>query len=68
MEGERHYRRSKPTDVIKDAAISMRGLTKEFGEMIAVNQIDLDIKKGELLVFSEPMELARAQYQRCLPP
>ena len=38
----------KPTDVIKDAAISMRGLTKNFGEMIAVNQIDLDIKKGEL--------------------
>ena len=38
----------KPTEVIKDAAISMRGLTKEFGKIVAVNQIDLDIKKGEL--------------------
>jgi ABC-2 type transport system ATP-binding protein len=31
-----------------DAAISIRGLTKRFGNITAVNQISLDIKKGEL--------------------
>ena len=38
----------EPAKVIQDAAISMQGLTKKFGEMIAVDQIDLEIKKGEL--------------------
>lgn len=31
-----------------DAAISIHGLTKKFGNITAVNQISLDIKKGEL--------------------
>ncbi len=32
----------------EEAAISMHDLTKEFGSMVAVNHIDLEIKKGEL--------------------
>jgi ABC-2 type transport system ATP-binding protein len=32
----------------EEAAISIRGLTKRFGDTIAVNGINLDIKKGEL--------------------
>ena len=29
-------------------AISMQGLTKKFGDLLAVNRVDLNIKKGEL--------------------
>lgn len=32
----------------EEAAIFMHDLTKEFGSMVAVNHIDLEIKKGEL--------------------
>lgn len=32
----------------EEAAISMHDLTKEFGSMVAVNHVDLEIKKGEL--------------------
>jgi len=34
--------------VQEEAAISMHDMTKEFGSMVAVNHIDLEIKKGEL--------------------
>lgn len=37
-----------PTKAADDAAISVRGLTKRFGETIAVDNIDLQIRKGEL--------------------
>lgn len=39
---------AEPHEGIHDPAISMQGLTKKFGETIAVNQIDLEIEKGEL--------------------
>jgi ABC-2 type transport system ATP-binding protein len=39
---------SHPIAAREDAAISMQGLTKQFGELIAVNSIDLEIWKGEL--------------------
>ncbi len=38
----------EPARGIEDAAISIVGLTKRFGEMTAVDKIDLEIKKGEL--------------------
>jgi ABC-2 type transport system ATP-binding protein len=38
----------EPMKGIHDPAISMQGLTKKFGETIAVNQINLEIEKGEL--------------------
>lgn len=31
-----------------DAAISLRGLTKRFGDLTAVDNVDLDMAKGEL--------------------
>jgi ABC-2 type transport system ATP-binding protein len=37
-----------PAKAADDAAISVRGLTKRFGETIAVDNIDLQIRKGEL--------------------
>ena len=38
---------SQPTSA-KDAAILLRGLTKRFDSLTAVNSVDLEIKKGEL--------------------
>jgi len=38
----------EPMKGIHDPAISMQGLTKKFGETIAVDQINLEIEKGEL--------------------
>ena len=40
--------RAMPAIAADDAAISARGLTKRFGETIAVDNIDLQIRKGEL--------------------
>jgi ABC-2 type transport system ATP-binding protein len=39
---------ARPAVADEDAAISMRGLTKRFGEMTAVDSVDLEIGRGEL--------------------
>ncbi len=39
---------SRSDAVRNDAAISMHGLTKKFGDLTAVDRVDLDIEKGEL--------------------
>lgn len=37
-----------------DAAVSMRGLTKTFGEFVAVGGLDLDVARGEVFGFLGP--------------
>src|SRR5438874_12454480 len=32
-------------------AISIRGLTKRYGSLVALNQLDLDVRQGEVLGF-----------------
>ena len=39
---------------MSDAVINANGLTKQFGEVIAVNQLDLTINKGEVYGFLGP--------------
>lgn len=41
-------REAIPARAVDDAAISVNGLSKRFGDTIAVDNIDLEIKKGEL--------------------
>ena len=41
-------REAIPARAVDDAAISVKGLSKRFGDTIAVDNIDLEIKKGEL--------------------
>lgn len=36
----------------KEKSISVRGLTKKFGDFTAVDHISFDVAKGEILVFS----------------
>jgi putative spermidine/putrescine transport system ATP-binding protein len=42
------------SDPSKQAAVSLRGLTKRYGQVTAVDGIDLDIREGELLTLLGP--------------
>jgi len=41
-------------DTNKNAFLSLRGVTKRFGEITALNEVDLDLASGELLVVLGP--------------
>ena len=49
-------RESQPTGIPLDpaAAISVRGLTKTFGDFTAVDGIDLDVPRGQIFGFLGP--------------
>ena len=37
-----------------DVAVRMRGLTKRYGEKVAVDGVDLDVRRGEVLALLGP--------------
>jgi ABC-2 type transport system ATP-binding protein len=39
---------------VTDVAVRMRGLTKRYGELVAVDGIDLDVRRGEVLALLGP--------------
>jgi iron(III) transport system ATP-binding protein len=47
-------------------SISIRGLTKKFGETTAVNSLDLDIAEGEFLVLLGPSGCGKTTTMRCI--
>ena len=44
-----------------DAAISLRGLCKRFGDLIAVDSVDLEIAKGDLFGLLGPNGAGKTQ-------
>src|SRR3954454_22186519 len=46
--------RLSATPLDPDAAISIRGLTKRYGEFVAVDGLDLDIRRGEIFALLGP--------------
>ena len=41
-------------DIHKDLAIRCRGLTKDFGNVVAVNKLDLDVPRARIYGFLGP--------------
>jgi len=46
--------RSDPVELDPDAAISIRGLAKRYGDFVAVDGLDLDIRRGEIFALLGP--------------
>src|SRR3954454_20251949 len=46
--------RLSATPLDPDAAISIRGLVKRYGEFVAVDGLDLDIRRGEIFALLGP--------------
>ena len=51
---------------ISDAAVSIRGLTKRFGTRVAVDEVDLDIPRGQVLGFLGPNGAGKSTTLRIL--
>jgi ABC-2 type transport system ATP-binding protein len=45
---------AEPMEVDPDAAVSVRGLVKRYGDQVAVDRIDLDIRRGEIFALLGP--------------
>ncbi|WP_324274330.1 ATP-binding cassette domain-containing protein [Blastococcus brunescens] len=46
--------RDRPQPIDADAAISIRGLVKRYGDFVAVDGLDLDIRRGEIFALLGP--------------
>jgi putative spermidine/putrescine transport system ATP-binding protein len=45
-----------------DAFLSLRGLTKRYGDFLAVDHMNLEVPKGELVASSGPPAAARRHH------
>ena len=50
----------------EDLAIDVRGMTKRFGELTAVNQVDLQVRSGEICGFLGPNGSGKTTFIRML--
>ncbi len=52
--------------MINDLAIDVRGMTKRFGERVAVDHIDLQVRSGEICGFLGPNGSGKTTFIRML--
>ncbi len=57
---------SSPEDGGRDDAVVTRGLTKRFGSLVAVDHLDLDVRRGELYGFLGPNGAGKSTTLRML--
>lgn len=50
----------------KEAAISVKGLTKSYGKFVALHGLDLEVKRGEIFGFLGPNGAGKTTTIRCL--
>jgi len=46
--------------------IEIRNLTKSYGDHLVIDQLSLDIKEGEIVVFQGPSGIGKSTFLRCL--
>ena len=59
-------RRSGPRGAVDDALIVARGLVKRFGELTAVDNIDVDVRRGEAFGFLGPNGAGKSSTMRMI--
>ncbi|MDT0461512.1 ATP-binding cassette domain-containing protein [Streptomyces sp. DSM 41699] len=55
-----------PTDAARDAAVTVRGLVKHYGETKALDGVDLDVREGTVLGVLGPNGAGKTTLVRCL--
>ena len=51
---------------MSDAVIATRGLTKEYGSVVAVDRADVDVARGEILGFVGPNGAGKSTFMKML--